>query len=519
MSDGEHGSDVVGHTGTSGGTSGGTSDDLMAADRRTLVIGALAMVGLVLVGVVSGSLFASSACDDITPRAVTVPAAGSDLGLLGSALDGLDEDELASLRAELTSLTDELGSITGVAEVPGAASLAATADGVASLGEEVVTLRASGDDAVAAVTLGSGTPVGSGPHLYTLALTNPLTGQVDALQPLDEGLEGLTCQDTALVGSALAFHLDAGDGQLLVLRVEEDGDEPELELRDPVAGQVWAAELRLPTAPAGLAGARLTAGLGPEVIVAGTRTTPGEEAPVFAGVARTDGAALWSLDRVALEATGVPLSDERPTRAEVIAVGDVLALAVLRQVDGDGRADEEAEQDLRSVGPQRLLALDPADGTVRWQAELEPTERIMDARSSGDSSQVVLVDRVSSAVRVLIDTGEDVRSVDGPRIGPLAPEAPGASEESGLPVTSGRAPRAGVAALPAGPTLVGVGERLLVLPSGAAGADGAPADAGLVEVALPVVDVARHPGGVSLLLAGPAAQRALVTFDGAPDAG
>jgi hypothetical protein len=115
-------------------------------------------------------------------------------------------------------------------------------------------LRAAGDLATAAVTLGAGTPVGSGLHLYSLALTNPLTGQVDALQPLDEELEGLTCQDTALVGSPLAFHLAASDGQLLVLRVEEDGDEPELELRDPVAGQVWAAGLRLPTAPAGLTG-------------------------------------------------------------------------------------------------------------------------------------------------------------------------------------------------------------------------------------------------------------------------
>lgn len=497
----------------------------MSADRRTLVIGAVAMVGLVLVGVVSGSLFASSACDDITPRAIEVPVAGSDLDLLSSALDGLDADDLAALRADLTALAGELGTVTGVAAVPGAASLAATADGVASLGEEVVSLRAAGDLVTGAVTLGSGTAVGSGPHLYSLALTNPLTGQVDALQPLDEELGGLTCQDTALVGSPLAFHLAAGDGQLLVLRVEEDGDEPELELRDPVAGQVWAAELRLPPAPAGLAGARLTAGLGTEVIVAGTRTTPGEEAPVFTGVARADGAELWSLDRGALEDAGAPLSEERASRAEVVAVGDMLALAVLREVDGDGRADEEAEQDLRSVGPQRLLALDPSDGTLRWQVELAPTERVVASRAAGASGQVVLVDLASAAVRLLVVTGDDVRELEGPVLAPLAPRGrEGSGGETTLtPMAPGRASGAGVAHLPGGATLVGVGEHLLVLP-GAAGADGEPTDdeptgTDVVEVALPVIDVARHPGGVSLLLAGPGEQRALVTFDGQPATG
>ncbi len=507
MSDHDRGADDVGRT--------RTGDDLMAADRRTLVIGGLAMVGLVLVGVVSGSLFAGSACDDITPTAVTLPSAGGDLALLADVLEGLDDDEVTALGAELTALTGELGSITGVAAAPGATSLAATADGVASLGDQVATLRAPGDLATAAVTLGSGTPVGSGAHLYNLALTNPLTGQVDALQPLDAELAGLTCQDTALVGSPLAFHLAAGDGQLLVLRIEEDGDEPELELRDPVAGRVWAAELPLPAAPAGLAGARLTAGLGPELVLAGTRTTPGEDAPVFTAVARADGAALWSLDREALEVAGVPLSEARATRAEVVAVGDVLALAVLREVDGDGRADEETEQDLRSVGSQVLLALDPSDGTVRWQVELETTERIVAGGSSGDIGRVVLFDLESSMARVVVATGDDVRTLDGPVLGPAAPVARGEPGEGGLvPAGPGRASGAGLASLPGGATLVGVGEHLLVLPGGPAG-DG-PVDGDWRELTSPIIDVTGHPGGVSLLLAGPQGQRALITFDARP---
>ena len=512
MSDGEHGSEHVGRA--------RSGDDLMAADRRTLVIGALAMVALVLVGVVSGSLFAGSACDDIAPRTVAAPAGTSDLQLLDRALDGLGEEELTELRAQLTALSEELGGVTGVAAAPGATSLAATAGGVASLGADVVVWRAAGDLATAAVTLGSGTAVGGGEHLYSLALTNPLTGQVDALQPLDEGLVGLTCQDTALVGSPLAFHLAAGDGQLLLLRIEEDGDEPELELRDPVAGQVWAAELQLPTAPAGLAGARLTAGLGPEVVVTGTRTTPGEQAPVLTGVARADGAPLWSLDRAGLEDVGVPLTEQRATRAEVVAVGGELALAVLREVDGGGGADEEAEQDLRSVGSQRLVALDPASGSVRWELELAPTERVVAARAGEDGGQVVLVDLGAAESRILVAGGEEVRALEGPDVPLLAGQDRVPSQEEGglsAPATPGRSSQAGVAALPTGEAVVGVGAHLLVLPGGTTGAD--PDATAPLELAVPVVDVVGHDGGISLLLAGPDEQRAVVTFGGGPDAG
>lgn len=506
MSDGGHGAEEAGRS--------GSGDDLMSADRRTLVIGVVAMVALVLVGVVSGSLFAGSACDDIAPRTVAAPEGAGDLDLLGRALDGLDDEVLADLRAQLTAATEQLGEVTGVAAAPGATSLAATSGGVASLGEEVVQWRSTGDLATAAVSLGSGTAVGSGPHLYSLALTNPLTGQVDALQPLDEDLAGLTCQDTALVGSPLAFHLAAGDGQLLLLRVEEDGDEPELELRDPVAGQVWAAELQLPTSPAGLAGARLTAGLGPEVVVAGTRTTPGEEAPVFTAVARADGAPLWSVDRAALEDAGVAMAEQRATRAEVVGVGGELALAVLREVEGGGRADEEAEQDLRSVGPQRLVALDPLAGTVRWQLELAPTERVVAARAKEGGGQVVLVDPGSSQSRIVIATLDGARAIDGPAVPPLVEQEHAAPAEPALPAptTPGSVSLAGVAALPAGGTLAGVGPRLLVLPGAVTDTD--LDDVASLELPVPIVDVVGHEGGVSVLLTGPDEQRAVVTFDG-----
>jgi len=501
-------SDIGSSQGDAGRVHG--DDELMSADRRTLVIGAVAMVGLVLVGVVSGSLFARSACADIAPQPVASPDASDDPELLTSALGALPAQRAAAIRGALDDLTAALGPITGVATAAGAKGLAATGEGVAALGDGVVALTGPGDAVAAAVSLGAGTAVGGGAHLYSLALTNPLTGQVDALQPLDEDLAGLTCQDTALVGSPLAFHLAAGEGQLLVLRIDEDGDDPELELRDPVAGQVWSADLVLPTAPAGLAGARLTAGLGPDVVVAGTRTTPGEEAPVLTAVARGDGAELWTLDRAELAAAGAGLSEDGPTRAEVVAVGDELALVVLREVDGEGRADEEAEQDARALGPQRLLAVGRSDGTVRWDVDLMSGERVVTASSAGDTAQVVLVDLGRQRPRLLAIEGGMSRELDAPEWPSevvAAVQADGAAGGT-VGVTRG----AGVAALPDGGAVVATGAALVLLPGPAAGVPdpgGVPA-----QWPLPVIDVARHAGGVSLLLVGDGAGRAVVTFAG-----
>ncbi len=484
-------------------------DELMAADRRTLVIAVLAMVGLVLIGVVSGSLFARSACADISPQATPAPEADGDPELLVDALGALPAEQLATIRSSLDDLNVALGPITGVAAAAGATGLAATGQGVAALGDDVVALAGQGDRVEAAVSLGAGTAVGDGDHLYSLALTNPLTGQVDALQPLDEDLTGLTCQDTALVGSPLAFHLAAGDGQLLVLRIDEDGDDPELELRDPVAGQVWSAALVLPTAPAGLAGARLTAGLGPQVVVAGTRTTPGEGAPVLTAVDRRDGAPRWTLDRAELATAGIALPEDGPTRAEIAAVGDGLALVVLRAVDGAGRADEEAEQDARSVGPQRLLAVATDDGSVRWDVELEPTERVVAASTRDDAGQVVLLDPDLGRTRVLEPRDDAIRELEGLVRPDEVTAALDAVRVGG--VAAGLTRGAGIAPLEDGGAVLATGASLVLLPAPGV------TDPGAVptNLPLPVIDVVRHPGGVSLLLVGEGERRAVVTFPGA----
>lgn len=486
-----------------------TTDEPMAADRRTLTIGALAMVVLILIGVVSGAVFARSACDDIGPSVVAAPVASTEAAALRDVVPALDAEERGRWQEQLELLAAQLGPVTGVADASGAGRLQATDRGPAAVGATVVQLGPSGSEVVAAAEVGSGTVVGSGAHLYSLALPNPLTGQVDALQPLDADLSGLTCVDTALVGSPLAFQLDAGDGQVLLLRIEEDGDEAELELRDPVAGQVWGSELELPAAPAGLAGARLTAGLGPDVILAGTRTNPDEEAPVLTAVARTDGAPRWQVTRDDLVDAGVPLPEDVPTRAEVHRVGDELALVGLRDVEGTGTADEEAEQDALGARRQLVLGVDVSDGAVRFVVTLPPGDRPVAASVAEGSGLLVTVDIGDGRTRLLrVDAGglrvlgdTELRGSVLDELDRTVAAARGAVGASGQPLAGG------IVELRDGRRVVATGDRVLVLAP-----DDAPAATPIVEVSLPATAVAQHEGGVSLLLLGPDEGRAVVTL-------
>ncbi|MFU8840646.1 MAG: hypothetical protein ACNA8R_07960 [Nitriliruptoraceae bacterium] len=483
----------------------------MAADRRTLTIGAIAMVLLILVGVVSGALFARSACSDIGPNTVAGPVAGSAPGLLRDTAPGLDAEERTRWLTQLEELEQHLGPVTGIAQAPGAGRLAATGLGPVALGETIVQLDPAGGRVRAAIEVGSGTVVGGGDHLYSLALTNLLTGQVDALQPLDGDLGGMTCVDTALVGSPLAFHLDAADGQLLLLRIEEDGDDAELELRDPIAGRVWAAELALPAAPAGLAGARLTAGLGPDVIVTGTRTGPGEEGPVLTAVSREDGSPRWQLTRDQLLDAGAALAVDGPTRAEVQHVGEDLALIGLRDVEGAGRADEEAEQDALSALRYQVVGLGLSDGALRFAVDLPVTERIVSATGAGDVGLLVTVDAGQGRTLVREVALDRTRLLDeGELRGPVLDDLDRTAASSRGAVGSAVLPwPGGAATLADGRRVVVTGVRVLVLAP-----DTSPEEMVLAQVELPATAVATHAGAVSLLLLGPDGDRSVVTFAG-----
>ena len=480
----------------------------MAADRRTLLLAGAAMVALVAVGVVSGALFARSACADIAPEVVAAVevVVGEELAAAGpgavvsAALGGPASEEAARVEGALASLAEHLGEVTSVAALQDVDRLASIPGGVVSLGEVVTALEGGGLLADRAVSLQQGIAVGDGRHLYSLALANPLTGQVDALQPLDEDLSGMTCVDTALVGSPLAFHLDAGGGELLLLRIDEDGDDAELELRDPIAGRSWAADLELPTAPAGLAGARLTGRLGPELVVAASRTGPGDEVPVITAVDRRDGAPRWSVDRDGLAAAGVPLPDA-PLRAEVAGSGDEVVLVGLREVDGEGRADEEAEQDALGRGDHRVVLLGVDDGSVLAVGELGPGERVAAAAVEGERAQLVVSDLDEGTVRVLELSATGLSELLTGALAGTAAEL--AADRAGVLRAVGRGPAGVAIEEAAGRSVVALGSELAVLEGDE-----------LVAGSLPAIDVVRHGSGTSVLLAGQDGARALVTFGG-----
>ncbi len=356
-------------------------DELLAADRRVLALAASAVILLVLVGAVSSALFARPVCERIDPIPLTATerqarTLGTDLsGALGEAAD---------------HLADRFGPLTGAVEAAGSDALADTDGGTAVLGGEVLVLTSDGADVHTGAGFDDAAVVGDGGVLYALALVNELTGQVDALQPLGDGLEALTCVETAVVGSPLAFHLSAGDGELLLLRTDEDGSDAELQLRDPVRGQVWNAGLELPTAPAGVQGERVTAVLTGDVVVTARRASRAEEAPVVTAVDRDDGGTRWVLGTDDLDA----VLGEVPRSAEVLGVrgGEV----VVRFVDDADETDDAADADGGEAATS-VVRIAVADGRVRGVGDTDTDLLGLRVRRGG------IVDEVHEVLDPLAD--------------------------------------------------------------------------------------------------------------------
>lgn len=287
-----------------------------ARERRTVALAALLMLVLVVAGVVAGSLWAASGCRALAPRPLDVALVRADA-------------EVGGLEPALAGLASELGGVAVRLALPAGERLLVVEGGVAVVdgpGEAPATLTVVDDDgSVRSVSrLGEGaTVVGGGASPYALDVPNRSTGQVDALAALDVAAPTVArapCLDAAVVGSPLAFLLDAGDGRLLLLRTAEDGSEVDVELRDPIVGRRWAARLAPPRAPAGLVAARTTAvlaapvaGESPEGLVAvALRSGPvaaagvadaGDGAVVVA-LDAADGTERWRVGRTALESAG-----------------------------------------------------------------------------------------------------------------------------------------------------------------------------------------------------------------------
>ena len=356
-----------------------SATDPMAADKRVLIIGLVTMVVLLAVGVTGAALFTASACNDIELQRAADRAAGTDSATL---LDELEiGGELAQrLDGTLEDLEAAFGPITGVADVGDATDLVAL-DGVAgAIGADRVTVVAgAGSSVLAGATFDEPAQVvGSGGQLFSLALVNPLTGQVDALAPVSPALDAGTCVDTAVVGEPFAFHLDAGDGELLLFRVEEDAAFPEVELRDGSDGRRWITPLDVPVAPPGILAERISGGLGENLVVAARRVIPGETEPVAVALGRGDGQARWEVDPSVLDA----VIQETPVWVTVLAVDEDVVLL--------GVAEEEARDVITPV------ALSSGDGAVRWIAE--PIAGSVDVQVVGDT--VWLLGRLAGAIEV-----------------------------------------------------------------------------------------------------------------------
>lgn len=442
----------------------------MAGDRRTLVIAAVAMVALVAVGAVSNALFARSACTVLEPEVAAAPVT-SDLTAVVRAAFADDDDQHDMLIEVVTELAAALGPVLQAVDVSGAHTLVAVPGGLAAVGERtvVVDLEAGAVRATAGFDA-QATVLGDGPTLYSLALTNPLTGQVDALLPVDLDLDAGTCVDTALVGSPLAFHLDAARGQLALFRAEEDSDDPVLELRDPVAGRVWGAELSVGAAPPGMLGEWLTGAIHDQVVVVGHRLIDGAPTPALAAFDRATGAPVWEVDHAALPVVAGP---QQRTQVVVHAADEQL-LVELRAVVEEGQAPL----------PGSLVGVDPATGAVRWQVPVAAGWELVEAAVADDGRLLVVGSEPPGQVELLRVEGDGTEPL-------LRVDAAGAA----------------FAVVPGTGALLAAGSSLQVLPE-ARGAPPPPVELGGFEVR----SLIAAGEGTALLLAGPGTGAILVTF-------
>lgn len=344
------------------------AEDPLSADRRTLVIAAVAMVVLIAVGVASASMFTSSACSLVVPDPVDAGRADGDVtAVLADSLPGLDDDTVDGVAAEIDQLAGAApegvpvgwpGRAVGAVDVGPATGLTVVDGHLMAIGPRLTVLPPPAPDATpdagpAAELDEAAEVVGDGERVYSLAEVHEPTGQVSAVVPVDGDLEGGDCYDTAQVGVTLAFHLDAGDGQLLLFRSDDNGEHPEVELRDD-DGSVWSERLELGAGPAGGLAARLDGRLGGDHVITARRSRPDDSAPALQARARDSGAEQWSLTPAEV-AQRMPPGDEA-LEIEVVAVTDDLVLTAV--------AREES-------GAVLLLAFDLDDGAWAWTSDLD----------------------------------------------------------------------------------------------------------------------------------------------------
>jgi hypothetical protein len=341
----------------------------MSADRRTLATAALAMVALIIVGVVGAAIFTRSACAVVAPEPVTAPGPSADVdAVLAEALGDLSEEQRTRLLDGLEGLAGPDGGVALAADVGRAGALTELDGDLVATGERT-TVLSSGAEVPGAEFDEEATITGGGDSLYALAIVNELTDQVDALTALGPDLAEQDCTDTATVGVPLAFHLDAGDGHLLLFRVDDDGDGPHLELRGH-DGPLWDADVAVGSGPPGVLAERLTATLGEGLLVAARRSLPDEEAPALAAHELEAGEQRWTLGPADLE-PHAPAGQEALVPRVVTVEDDVVVVALSRETDGPSAT--------------LLAGFDPEDGAHLWTSDLgaQGTPRLIGALDEG----------------------------------------------------------------------------------------------------------------------------------------
>lgn len=371
-------------------------EDPLAADRRTMAIGATAMVGLILVGVVSAQLFARGGCVDVPD-----PRAATDVDVDGEPADVAVDVLGADGDAMLAELERAAGAPVALAVPVGdATGLAPLDDGLVVTGPTVTSFDASLAPASTYTT--DDVLVGDGATVFDVTVPNEVTGQTDAIVPLTGAdLAVGTCVDTAVVGSPFAFLLDGAGGDLLVLRADEGGERPDLQLRTGGDGARWNQRIELPAGPPGTLAERFSARLGPDAVVAARRVGPQEEVevPAVVALAREDGEERFTLAADALaSATGLDPTD--PLRWQVAAVGSTSALLHGRPDPADAEADTGAPADADGVlavielGSGDVVAavtdVGPLAGAVHDVATAE--DRYLVAATTADGDALLMVD-------------------------------------------------------------------------------------------------------------------------------
>lgn len=375
----------------------------MSADRRTLAIAAAAMVVLVGVGVVGAAIFTRSACGALDPEPVPAGTAAGDVGaVLGEAFEDVDDDVRGRLVEDLESLAagrtvpsgiTAHGELVGAVDVGPAAAITGLGDGIAATGEQITAAAGPDQEVVAAELSDEVSVVGDGEYLYALAIANEPTGQVDGIVAVDGELSGGACLDTAQVGVPVPFHLDAGDGQLLLFRIDDEGERPEIEVRDP-DGAVWSEPIELGGGPPGVLAERLTGRLGAETVVTARRSLPQDAAPAIQARDRGDGAVRWQ--RTAAELDGLAPAGDEALEVEVVEVTDDLVLVALSREERRGLL---------------LVALDLENGEPVWTSDLDAAD-VPSAAGMIDGG-VVLV-----APRDVVDDDSDERTFEVARLDP-----------------------------------------------------------------------------------------------------